>query len=223
MKCIYCNYFKLYTISTTQVKCASCKRKFSTKKIFQNKNIINSFIDNTTINQCSKKLKLNYETIKNTYEKIRKNIAIYLEENYNHNNVVAYEEYIYIEKSKKHQKKHIFDAKTFICFEYENKVFCLLMPSLQKYKNQFLSDGADEIYYKELSKFLMFNKISKNKKEQTLIHRFLFYFEEEILKYKGISNKNFFYYLKEIEFKFNYNKNNQEEILNYLIINSSST
>jgi transposase-like protein len=59
----------------------------------------------------------------------------------------------------------------------------------------------------------MFNKISKNKKEQTLIHRFLYYFENEILKYKGVSDENFFYYLKEIEFKFNFTKDEQREIL----------
>ena len=213
MKCIHCGHHKLYTISLTQVKCTSCTRKFSIKKILQDKNIIECFIGNITINKCSKILSLNYETVKNTYERIRKTISIHLEENYNQKNVVAYEEYIYIEKSKKNQKIYIFDAKTFICFEYQNKVFCLLMPSLQKYKNQFLSDGADDIYYKKLSRFLMFNKISKNKKEQTLIHRFLYNFEQEILKYKGISNENFFYYLKEIEFKFNYSKNEQEEIL----------
>jgi len=213
MKCIYCDHHKLYTISLTQVKCASCKRKFSIKKILQDKNIIECFIGNITINQCSRNLSLNYETVKNTYDKIRKAISIHLEENYIQKNIVAYEEYIYIEKSKKVQKKYIFDAKTFICFQYENKIFCLLMPSLHKYKKQFLNDDTDDIYYKELSRFLMFNKISKNKKEQTLIHRFLYNFEQEILKYKGISNENFFYYLKEIEFKFNFTKEDQKKIL----------
>ena len=213
MKCIYCKHNKLYNITKTQVKCASCKRKFSIKKILQNENIINYFINNLTINQCANKLNLNYITVKNTYEKIRKNISIYLENNYNSSKVNAYEEYVYMPKSSKNKKENIFNAKNFMCFEYENKIFTLLMPSLLRYKEQFLDDGATEIYYKEFSKFLMFNKISKNKKEQTLIHQFLYYFEDEILKYKGISDDKFFYYLKEIEFKFNYSKDEQEKIL----------
>jgi transposase-like protein len=213
MKCIYCKHNKLYTLSTTQVKCAKCKRKFSIKKIIQNQNIIQCFINNLTITQTKDKLNLNYQTIKNVYEKIRVDISIYLEKQYEQSKVLAYEEYVYIEKSKKNKKENIFDAKNFMCFEYNNKIFTLLMPSLSRYKEQFLNDGASDIYYKEFSKFLMFNKISKNKKEQTLIHQFLYYFEQEILKYKGVSDKNFFYYLKEIEFKFNFTKDEQEKIL----------
>jgi len=213
MKCIYCKHNKLYTLSTNQVKCAKCKRKFSIKKIIQNQNIIQCFINNLTITQTKDKLNLNYQTIKNVYEKIRVDISIYLEKQYEQSKVLAYEEYVYIEKSKKNKKENIFDAKNFMCFEYNNKIFTLLMPSLSRYKEQFLNDGASDIYYKEFSKFLMFNKISKNKKEQTLIHQFLYYFEQEILKYKGVSDKNFFYYLKEIEFKFNFTKDEQEKIL----------
>jgi len=220
MKCIYCKHNKLYIITSTQVKCANCKRKFSTKKIKQQKDIVECFCNNLTINQASKKLNLHYITIKKQYENIRNNISVYLENIYNNTKVTAYEEYIYIEKSKKHLKQNIFDAKNFICFEYDNKVFNLLMPSLNRYKEQFINDGAEEIYYKEFSKFLMFNKISKNKKEQTLIHRFLYYFENEILKYKGVSDENFFYYLKEIEFKFNFTKDEQKNILKtyYLLL-----
>ena len=77
------------------------------------------------------------------------------------------------------------------------------MPNLHKYKNQFLDNGANEAYFKEFSKFMMYNKISKLQKSQTIIVQFWQYFEESILKYKGISEENFFYYLKEIEFKFN--------------------
>ena len=213
MKCIYCNFDKLYTLKTMQVKCANCKRKFSIKKLNQKNKITKYFIDGHTVNQTKKLLNLNYETVKNQYESIRKDISLFLENNYIQDKVCAYEEYIYIEKSKRNIKENIFDAKSIISFEYDNKVFNLLMPSLSKYKEQFLQDDAQDIYHKEFSKFLRFNKISKIKKEQTLIHQFWYYFEEEILKYKGISDSNFFYYLKEIEFKFNYSKKEQKEIL----------
>ena len=87
------------------------------------------------------------------------------------------------------------------------------MPSLSKYKNQFLEDGADEAYFNEFSKYMMFNKISKIQKQNDLIQQFWIFFENEIKRYKGISSENFFYYLKEFEFKFNYTKEEQYQTL----------
>ena len=49
---------------------------------------------------------------------------------------------------------------------------------------------------------MMLNKISKIQKKENIIASFWIFFEESIVKYKGINKENFFYYLKEIEFKF---------------------
>jgi transposase-like protein/DNA-directed RNA polymerase subunit RPC12/RpoP len=216
MKCIYCNHNRLYTLKTKQLKCAKCNKKFSLKKIIQKENILNSFIQNFTINQTKNDLKLNYLTVKNQYDLIRKDITLFMQDNYQEDKVCAYEEYLYIQKSKQNKKENIFDAKSIISFEFDNKIFNLLMSNLSQYKEQFINDKAQEVYYKEFSKFLRFNKISKIKKEQTLIHRFWYFFENEILKYKGIKDDNFFYYLKEIEFKFNYSKKEQYDIISKL-------
>lgn len=102
-------------------------------------------------------------------------------------------------------------------FNYEDKVYNLLMPRLHRYKNQFLDDGIEETYFKEFSRFMMLNKISKIQKKENIIASFWIYFEESIVKYKGINKENFFYYLKEIEFKFNYSIKEQKEILNTLV------
>ena len=98
-------------------------------------------------------------------------------------------------------------------FNYEDKVYNLLMPRLHRYKNQFLDDGIEETYFKEFSRFMMLNKISKIQKKENIIASFWIFFEESIVKYKGINKENFFYYLKEIEFKFNYTKIEQLSIL----------
>lgn len=64
----YCNYNIIYTLNTTQKKWAKCLHKFSKKKILFEKQIIDLFCDNTSVNQCvikktffiiSKKLNLN--------------------------------------------------------------------------------------------------------------------------------------------------------------------
>lgn len=216
MKCIYCQHTKLYELQSGQLKCAKCKKKFSPKKIEIEQKLIECFCGNLTTNEASKQLNINYITVKKRYELFRKLIANFLEEAYQNKQVIEYDEYIYLEKSKKKVKENIFDAQNFLTFAYEDKVYNLLMPNLNRYKNQFLDDGREEVYFKEFSKFMMRNKISKTKKRENRITQFWIFFEDAILKYKGVSGENFFYYLKEIEFKFNYEINMQKKILKEL-------
>ncbi|WP_229860144.1 transposase [Candidatus Sulfurimonas baltica] len=175
--------------------------------------IIESFCENLSINQTSKKLSINYVSVKNRYELFRRLIANHLEESYRDKTVIEYDEYIYLPKSKKKIKENIFDAQNFLTFHYEDKVYNLLMTKLNIHKNQFLDDGVGDAYFKEFSKFMMYNKISKTQKRENIITKFWLFFEDSILKYKGIKDENFFYYLKEIEFKFNYEFEEQIEIL----------
>lgn len=216
MKCIYCEHAKLYTLKSGQMKCAKCKKKFSLKKIETDQKLIECFCKNITVHEASKQLSINYITAKKRYELFRQLIANFLEDEYKDKTVIEYDEYIYLEKSKKKVKENIFDAQNFLTFSYDDKVYNLLMPSLSKYKKEFLSDGVEEVYFKEFSKFMMQNKISKTKKRENRITQFWLFFEESILKYKGVESDNFFYYLKEIEFKFNYLQKKQIEILNIL-------
>ncbi len=166
-----------------------------------------------TANQSSKKLGINYVTVKKSFHLFRGLIANHLEEEYKDTTVLEYDEYIYLQQSKKKIKENIFDAQNFLSFHYENRIYNLLMPNLSRYKQEFLDAGAQEAYFKEFSKFMMLNKISKTQKRENIITKFWIFFEEEILKYKGVSDENFFYYLKEIEFKFNYTKEEQTQIL----------
>ncbi|MFA6190824.1 MAG: transposase [Sulfurimonas sp.] len=213
MKCIYCNHEKLYELKSGQLKCAKCKKKFSAKRTETDSALIACFCENLTIHQASKKLSINYVTVKNRYKLFRQLIANFLEDAYKDKTVVEYDEYIYLEKSKKKIKENIFDAQNFLTFHYDDKIYNLLMQNLSRYKNQFLDDGMEKVYFKEFSKFMMFNKISKTQKRENLITQFWLFFEKSILKYRGVSGENFFYYLKEIEFKFNYEESLQEKIL----------
>ncbi len=203
MKCIFCNNSKLYQLNTGQLKCASCKKKFSSKKINQKNQIVECFCNNLTVNQTAETLAITYQTVANQYKRIRENIAIFLEDAYVNTEVFAYDEYLYLEKSKK-SKDNIFQSKNFLTFCYENKVYNLLMPNVQRYKN---------IEAKDFSRFMSLNKISKLEKKETIIQNFWEFFENSILKYKGVEEENFFYYLKEIEFKFNYPLEEQLKIL----------
>lgn len=218
MKCPYCNHLKTYELQTKQYKCAKCTRKFSPKKIQRENDIINCFCEDMSARECTRKLGLNYITVKKRFELFRILVAGFLEEEYQGKNSSEYDEYIYLAKTKKKVKKNIFDAQNFLTFCYdETKVYNLLMPNLHRYKQELLDDEADEIYFKEFSKFMMFNKIAKINKKENTITQFWEYFENMITRYKGIGNENFIYYLKEFEFKFNYKKEKAKEILTSLI------
>ncbi len=218
MNCPYCNHTNTYRLNTGQEKCAKCKKKFSPKKIYKNIIFAENFCNNKTAKECSKELGFNYITVKKTYELFRSLISKYQEDEFNRYQSQEYDEYVYLPKSKKKIKENIFDAQNFLTFSYnEDQIYNLLMPNLNKYKSQFLDDGLEDVYFKEFSKFMMFNKIAKTNKKDNSITRFWNYFEDEILKYKGIDNENFFFYLKEFEFKFNHKKSEAKEILLHLI------
>lgn len=122
-----------------------------------------------------------------------KKLAFELEDEFNKNNQTGYDEYLYIEKSKQKEKK-LSKAKDIITFSYgKGKVYNLLMPELSRYSHAQNT---------ELRRFLGLNKLQSKSKDNT-ISSFWNYFEESILKYRGVSDEYFFYYLKEIEWKFN--------------------
>jgi transposase-like protein len=213
MQCIYCDNKKLYELKSGQLKCSRCKKKFSVKKIATDLALVKCFCSDLSINAAARTLHLNYTTVKLRYELFRNLIASFLENEYQDKTPKEYDEYIYLPQSKKKIKENIFDAQNFLTFHYDDKIYNLLMPNLKMYKKQFLDDGAQTIYFKEFSKFMLMNKISKTQKRENTITKFWLYFETSILKYKGVKYDNFMRYLKEIEFKFNYNQDKREEIL----------
>ncbi len=214
MKCPYCNHSVTYKIKTGQEKCSFCKRKFSPGRILLHLQLIECFSRGFNANRTSKELGLNYVTVKKRFESFRILAAEHLENEYRNHQALEYDEYIYLPKSKKKIKENIFDSQNFLTFCYSGtKVYNLLMPSLKRYKQEFLDDGLENTYFKEFSKFMMFNKVAKTTKMENTITEFWNYFEKFILQYKGIDNENFIYYLKECEFNFNYSLKERISIL----------
>ena len=216
MNCPACNNKTFYNLKDGRKKCKKCGARFSIKKIEIKQKLIECFCDDLSAYECSKRLSISYVKAKVFYDKTRKEIALFLERSFDQERVLEYDEYIYLEKSKRGDKRNIFDAFSFLTFEYDDKVYNVLLEDLSKFKTQFLLDGAEDAYYKEFSKNMMFNKISKLQKKDNLIVKFWDFFESSITKYKGIKRENFFYYLKECEFKFNYLKKEQIRIINKL-------
>lgn len=199
-KCIYCNSDKLYYLKNEHIKCATCKKKFSLKKYKREIKLIESFCKNHTALECSKKENLNYITVSNKFMLFRKLITTFLHEEYKKrkNSKSEFDEYIYI------KNENLKSSQNFLTFNYEGYIYNLMLPSLNKFGNTQLKD---------ISKFIKFNKIAMLKSSNSLINDFWNFLESFLKKYKGVDSKNFIYYLKEAEFKFNYSNKAQEDIL----------
>jgi len=214
--CPYCNHTKLYNLQNNYKKCISCKTKFSLNKLSTDISTIEYFCNNINANKASKLLNINYRTVQNRYTLFRKLIANYLDEIYNQSNKEnsSYEEYYYFTSSKKDKKKRsLYEAINIIGFYSNKRIYTLLMPKLPKYSMQ--SSSKDYEYY------LKWHKLYSANSYKTPLNIFWKYLEENLKKYKGIDEKNFFFYLKESEFKFNYLQNRQIEILKNLYFNKN--
>ncbi len=213
-KCIYCQH-KLYQLNDGMVKCSACKRKYSPKRINKILTLIDCFCENENALQTSKRLELSYVSIHEYYDIFRLHCAQICEDEYETRRDISceYEEYFYLEQSKQNDKSAIFDAHNFLTFDYEDHIYTVVMPTLQRYKQQFIDDNLEEVYNNEFNKFKRLSRIIKVSKRFNNIVNFWEYFEQFILNYKGISAENFPRYLKEAEFKFNHSISVQKALL----------
>lgn len=200
MKCIYCEHPYTYLLADKQRKCGKCKKKFSPKKLAREKKLFALFTAGVNAREASKQSNMHVATIQKYFERFRRNITYYADEMYQKNShrVTGYDEYLYLPKSLKIEES-IEKLQHFLTLSYDNKVYNIMMPQTRD-----LHYAEDDIQKnKLLLKYLNFNKIAKLSKAQNTITQFWDYFENFILQYKGVSEEQFIYYLKEAEWRFN--------------------
>jgi len=208
MKCIYCDHPQTYVLGDGLEKCTKCLRKFSPKKIAREQKVLSIFIDGSNAREASKLTGMHFLTIQKYYQNFRKTITHYSDTQYklHAHNVDEYDEYLYLPKSLKEFDQNIHKLQHFLTLSYNNKVYNLMMPTIQ----HFHYDLNDEQENKLLSKYLRFNKVAKLKTTENTITKFWSFFETFILQYKGVSDEQFIYYLKEAEWRFNCSKEEQK-------------
>ncbi len=213
-ECLYCHH-PLYKLGNGMLKCSHCKKKQSPERINKVMTLISCFTDDETALSVSKRLGLSYVSVHSYYETFRQLSAVLCESQYEairHLNC-EYEEYYYLEQSKRQKKSAVFDAHNFLSFDYEGHLYNIIMPSLQQYRQHFIEDSLEDVYNSEFIRFKRKSRIIKVTKRYNNIVKFWDYFEHSIVRYKGVSNSAFAYYLKEIEFKFNHDKKRQYTLL----------
>lgn len=210
MICPNCKNKDFYTLANDYIKCKKCAKKYSLKKIEKDKQVAISFSQNKNALETSKELQLNYKTVKDRFDIYRKEIAIYLENQYNNSvkDNTEYEEFYYIkEREKKKKKKSLSQAINIMGFYSNEKIYTILMPKIGK-RAFDIEDGFIE--------YLNWHKIHSKNSYQSKLNEFWKFLEENLKKYKGVEEENFFFYLKECEFRFNYSQKEQLEIIENL-------
>ena len=213
-ECLYCHNF-VYHLADGRVKCSVCQKKLSKEKINKTLTLMHSFIKNESAYHTAKRLHLSYQSVQKQFQLFRMLCATISEDEYEKIRHLAceYEEYFYLENSKKNKKEAIFDAQNFLTFDYDGHIYTLLMPSLQKYKQQLLQDNVEDTYIQTFKKFKRESKLIRLSKNQNNITKFWDYFEKNILHYKGVKSETFGYFLKEFEFKYNHTQDESIELL----------
>ena len=204
MSCIYCEHYILYKLKNGYYKCAKCKRKFSPKKIDRKAKILKGFLDELKPTEISEKYNISYATVVKEIKHIRRVIANICEEEFlKKENIKEFEEYLYIPQSLKRNPNSIYKAQNFLTIDYGGKIYNIMLSNMKNYKI---------LTPKEIKSMFRQSRIIKIY-EKTLIKKFWLYFEEFIKRFKGISEEEFFYYLKEAEFRFNNYKIELKEII----------
>jgi len=200
MKCIYCENPYTYLLNDKQRKCGKCKRKFSPQKILRETKLRQHFADGINATQTSKALGIHIATVQKHFERFRRTLAVHADRAYQaHSHLVtSYDEYLYLPKSLD-PNININKLQHFLTLSYTDKVYNIMMPNIQSYT----MNTEDEQERKLLLKYLRFNKVAELSDAQSIIRHFWEYFEYFILQYKGVSDKEFIFYLKEAEWRFN--------------------
>lgn len=200
MRCIYCNNPNTYLLSNAQRKCSQCRRKFSPKKIDREQQLLALFTQGVNAHNASQQTQMHVATVQKYFDTFRKNVALESDASYQANTerINGYDEYLYLPKSLK-ADRNIEKIQHFLTLSYDDKVYNLMMPSIRRLG----FDSSDTDAYRLLEKYLAYHRVSKLSKERSTIRDFWNYFESFIVRFKGISEERFVFYLKEAEWRFN--------------------
>ncbi len=158
------------------------------------------FIVGETVAKSAKLTHINHITVQKYFDLFRKELAVRsdLEYQKNSHNITDYDEYMYLPKTLD-PKTNIDKIKHFLTLAYDGKVYNLMMQSI----GSLGLDPKSRDDQKILEKYLKYSMVSKISTQRSTIRSFWEYLEEFLCKYRGVSDEQFPYYLKEAEWRFN--------------------
>jgi len=231
-KCIYCGAWKPYRLADKRLKCKTCRRYYSLKRLKNDLNILYYFALELSANRTAKELSLSYKTIRNKYMFFREKITEHLEDNFQKlSGELEIDETYFGGKRKGKRGRGAFNKVVVLgILERNGRVYTKVVPNvkaetlMQQIKNK---TEKGSVYYtdcfKSYKSLKQYGKHSRINHEKSFgnghnhingLEGFWSFAKERFHKYHGINKDNYEMYLKEMEFRFN---NRNSDIFNKLI------
>lgn len=235
--CINCGAKRLYKLKDNRVKCSRCNFRYSLPKLSLDIWSLYYFSIEATAHKTSKELKVNYRTILTRFNNFRRKIALYEEENFQalRGEIECDESYFgghrkYLRGRAKSNKVIVLGLlerkgkihTTVVENVTANSLLEEIKASSEKgsvfYTDQFKSYKSLKFYRKHL--IVDHQKtFGRGRNNINGLEGFWSYAKERLLKYHGVSKRNFILYLKEIEFRYNNRKQDIFKLLLDIIYN----
>ena len=230
--CVYCNKYCLYRLADKRVKCKHCNKKYSLTKLKRDMLVLYYFYLEISARKSSKELNLNYKTIQSRFMQFRKRIADYCNQEAKRLNGEIEIDESYFSGKRKGNRGRGAKNKTIVfgILERKGRIYTKIVENVSKetlmneIQNKtlkgsvFYTDGWKS--YASLEQYGKHNVIDhdkelvdKNHNHINGIEGFWSFAKERFHKYHGIEKKNYPFYVKEMEFRFNHRN---ESVFNLL-------
>lgn len=221
-RCIFCDSTYLYRLSNRHVKCRHCRHKYSLRKLGKDLNILYHFYLEISARKTSIALGISYRAVSSRFMEYRYRMAEYLHEQFKELNgeIEIDESYFGGRRKGKRGRGAYNKAIVFGILERNGKVYTAVVPNVKAktlmaeiikktrkgsvfYTDQFRSYKS-LIFYGKHEKIDHSKTLVEYNKHINGIEGFWSFAKERFMKYHGINRNNYYWYLKEMEFRFNY-------------------
>lgn len=238
-KCIFCSSYGLYKLGDRRVKCRHCKRKYSLSKIRKELDILYHFYLDVSARKTAKALGISYTSVWNRFMQYRYMMAKHLHEQFKElsGEIEMDESYFGGKRKGKRGRGAHNKAIVFGILERNGRVYTAVVPNVKaKTLMQEITAKTRKgsVFYtdafRSYKSVIFYGKHEKIDHDKTLveynrhingIEGFWSFAKERFMKYHGINRDNYYWYLKEMEFRFNYRNDDVFNKLVSLILGSN--
>jgi len=236
-QCVNCGTRKLYKLKDNRVKCSNCNSRFSLSKLSLDIWSLYYFSIESTAHKTSRELRVNYRTVLTRFNDFRRKIAQHQQENFKVLRGEIECDESYFGGHRKYLRGRAKSNKVIVLglLERKGKIHTTVVENVTAnslleeiksrsekgsvfYTDQFKSYKSLKFYRKHLTVDHR-KTFGKGKNNINGLEGFWSYAKERLLKYHGVSKVNFILYLKEIEFRYNYRKQDIFKLLLEIIYN----